>query len=213
VIVDISNVNEAPAFVGTLGDVPVTSGQSLELLLNSLVNDPENGDFQISVFDADGGLPSFVEYDPETRTLSAVPSILDQGVYQLTVRAFELGSTAVNDLSFSINVQRGDQPFTNRRNRADVDNNKLVAPSDVLRVINFLAEFGESSVANNTNFPGFIDVSGDGIITPLDILLVINELAEQAVSSAQGEAIDILDASREEAVDEAMLHLDEANLF
>ena len=138
---------------------------------------------------------------------------MDEGVYQLTVRAFELGSTVVNDLSFSINVQRGDQPFTNRRNRADVDNNKLVAPSDILRVINYLAEFGESSVASSTAFPGFIDVSGDGIVTPLDILLVINALAEQTISSAQGEAIDILDTTREEAVDEAMLQLEEANLF
>jgi hypothetical protein len=31
VIVDISNVNEAPSFVGALGDVPVASGQPLVL--------------------------------------------------------------------------------------------------------------------------------------------------------------------------------------
>ena len=212
--VKLNNVNEPPVFNSELGDIALDSGETFEFVFDDdFVQDPEGGDFQISVFDNTGTLPPWIEYDRFTRTLLATPTPNDLGSFSFTLRAFELSTTATNDVVFNINVQNGDQPLTNRRNRLDVDNNKQVVPSDILVVINFLAEFGEIAVNANVPFSGFVDVSGDGRVTPLDILTVIEGLTELSAPTPQGELTAFIGDDHDDPVDEVFAELGNSSLF
>ncbi|QDT12098.1 cadherin domain-containing protein [Planctomycetes bacterium K23_9] len=220
VLVRLNNVNEPPIFSDTLGTVSVDSGAVYRKVFDdSFVSDPEGGDFQISVFDSSATLPKWIKYDPASRTLSVLPDPSFVGDHQFTVRAFELGSSDVNDLVFTIRVNPGDRPLTNQRDRLDVDNNLSIAPSDILAVINFLAEYGESTVSSDRPFAGFVDVSGNGVVTPLDIFLVIEGLSAQNARRGQGEQISVndslsfLDSDREDFVDEVFADIGEVSLF
>lgn len=69
-------------------------------------------------------------------------------------------------------------PWHNHASPHDVDNNGIVAPLDVLTLINFInGSSGQSELPIPTDsIPNYVDVSHDGKCTPLDVLLVIDEI-------------------------------------
>ena len=214
----LNDVNEPPQFVGTLPVVPpVVSGQPLNVIIpGDLIVDPEAEPFRIQIFGADGTLPPWLTFDEATGTLFGLPSPLEVGTFDLTLRAFEAGPLNLfNDLAFSIEVQQGDTPLTNQRDRLDVDNNGEVAALDALRIINYFDRFGSTINAVLDEFFGFVDTSGDGSVTPQDALLVINRLQDglQNPLGFVGESIGH-DDDRDRVVDEALVDLTgESSLF
>jgi len=83
--------------------------------------------------------------------------------------------------------------WQNPRDPLDVDNNKLIAPADVVLIINRLNALGSGPLPapEPPNVPPpYYDVNGDKLITPGDAILVINFLN----SRAHGEGDSPLDA-------------------
>lgn len=67
------------------------------------------------------------------------PDLRHRTSWDLTLRAFEPGPLNLkNGASFSILVDTGSDPFTNKRDRLDVDADSAVTALDALRVINFI---------------------------------------------------------------------------
>ncbi|HBE72310.1 MAG TPA: hypothetical protein DDW52_29600, partial [Planctomycetaceae bacterium] len=79
-----------------------------------------------------------------------------------------------------------DSPWQNSRNVLDVNGDGVLAPNDVLLVVN------ELNARNSRRLPtgpaganvlsGFVDTDGDGFVSPIDVLGVVNRL-----NSASGE--------------------------
>ena len=200
----INDVNEPPV-LGTELQVPASSsGQPFELVIpEDFIVDPEGGEFSLAVFDEMGVLPDWLGFDPETRTLSGTPNTESVGAILLTLHVYELSSLDLNSsINFQINVELGTTPLTNKRDPLDVDDNKRVAASDALRVINFLSENGLGSPPGVQDFfDGFVDVNGDMRVTALDALLVVNGLVQSSL--LEGESFSFAEDDREEAVDAA----------
>ena len=101
------------------------------------------------------------------------------GVHNTTrgTTSITITATAINFLGdiHSILVTDSDGAWHNSTNPADVDNDGSVTPLDVLRVINYLNNFGPGYVLNG-NPPPYLDVDGDNQVTPLDALRVVNQL-------------------------------------
>ncbi len=66
----------------------------------------------------------------------------------------------------------------NTTNRFDVNRDGVVAPIDVLLVINAMNRFGTVSHVSSISpsFNGFVDVNGDYFASPVDALQVVNYL-------------------------------------
>jgi hypothetical protein len=79
-------------------------------------------------------------------------------------------------------------PYQNNVNSLDVDNDRTVAPLDVLLIINDLNANGARELLGrpSRNRPWFVDTDGDNHVAPLDVLLVINHL--HAAAAAEGES-------------------------
>ena len=216
-VVLINDVNEQPFFDTTQIAIPVgASGVPfLYTFPDDSIIDPENRQFELVVFDENGVLPSWLEWDPETRTLSGLPTPNEIGSSVLTIHAFELGPPNLfNSLSFDLTVEVGDTPFRNSFNPFDVDVNGVVTPRDVLLIINHLNSDGVGPVTTELNaFTGFVDVSGDGNVTGLDAVQTINALNAQLIEGELvGSALLRDDFDRDEAVDAALLEIG-SNLF
>jgi cyclophilin family peptidyl-prolyl cis-trans isomerase len=86
-------------------------------------------------------------------------------------------------------------PWHNSLRPGDTDNNGVVAPLDVLLVINRLARIGTGVLPiPGGSVSGFFDVSNDFILAPLDILQVINILRRQT-DGGEGEAASTLNSA------------------
>lgn len=219
--IGVNDVNEAPVFTGTL-DLPTAySGQYFEYQLPAgFVNDPEGGEVSLAVYGANKSLPSWLRFDPTTRTISGTPNPSLIGATSLTLRAFEPGLIDLfNTFSFSIDVERGEKPWMKQRNPLDVDDNGMVTPGDAIRIINFINANPSGALPSDAVdvFAGFVDVSGDNLVTPLDAVLVINGLMAPS-QRPQGEQIASIDNSineRERNNDTALEELlrEESKLF
>ncbi len=214
----LNGVNEPPVFTGPAPLAQsVQSGEFFELVIPADgIIDPEGSPFFVTAFDQTGRLPSFLSFDPVTRTLSGTATPRGVGTYTITIRAFEPGPLPIRtDQSFTLDVVAGDNPFTNKRDRFDVDANDQVSAIDALRIINFLSQFGSgTAVSTDRPFSGFLDVSGDGRISALDAVQVINALAARSVPPLETEQFGIDDDDRDDLQDAAMTqYLDEVTLF
>ncbi len=221
--IQVNDVNESPQFAAALNLPVMVSGQPLDFTLPaSFIVDPENNNFSVSVFDANGFLPEWLSFDPETKEFSGTPNPNQVGDYPLKIRAFESGlADLYTEFSFTIKVELGDSPFNKKRDPLDVDANGGVSPNDALRVINFLNRFGSGAIGTiPESFSGFVDVNGDNLVTALDALEVINGLTlnvivaqPEFVNRATEKAIDDIE-KRNKANDEALLgYLDGSGLF
>ena len=83
------------------------------------------------------------------------------------------------------------RPWRNPVDANDVDDNQVVAPLDVLLIINVLNDVGPYELpppAGNDPIEAYYDCNGDGFIAPSDALQVINFLNGLVLSEAEGEA-------------------------
>ena len=99
--------------------------------------------------------------------------------------------------SFTIHVDKP-HPLYNALNRYDVNNDKFLAPNDVMAVINYLNAHGgaatDSAEGEGNSLP-YLDVSRDNSIDPIDALMIINAI-NAGFGSGNGEpaaAVDSLD--------------------
>ncbi len=212
----LNDVNEPPVFTAAAPTIDTLgSGQPLEYVLpEDLIVDPEGREFSIAIFDANGSLPEWLDFDEASRTLSGLPRPTDAGTYELTVRAFEPGPLDLfSETPLTVAVELGATPLTNQRDTLDVDANDDVSPVDALIVINFMGRYGSGASALDHAVPffGFVDTSADGIVTSLDALLVINGINDDRPVFA-GELIqdDDDDAINDAALDELLA---ESSLF
>ncbi len=214
----LNNVNEPPVFVGPPpASKSLESGDYFELVISeNAIVDPEGGQFIVSAFGQDGKLPAWLTFDAVTRTLSGFATSESVGTYSLTIRAIEPGPVDLrSDQTFTLTVGSGTRALTNKRDRLDVDGNKLVSPIDALRVINFIGRYGtNASVSIDRPFSGFVDTSGDGFVTALDALLVVNGIKQTSSSIVGGEQFAITSDDRDDVTDEALVeYLSESSLF
>jgi hypothetical protein len=94
-----------------------------------------------------------------------------------TVTLTATGNNLVSrDLVFTVR-DTDPAPWTNPRNRFDVNNSGGVDPLDVLAIINEINRNGSRTLdpLADAGLP-FVDVGRDGAIDPLDVLAVINEI-------------------------------------
>jgi hypothetical protein len=123
-----------------------------------------------------------VRVTPSSSTLG--PTNSRRGVLSVELSSQE--SSAVDFAFFP-----GINPWTNRQNPFDVDNDGFVSPLDVLVVINEINRAGSrvlGPVPSDTT--PYFDVNGDGLIAPLDVLIVINYLNNQGSEDGDGEGFD-----------------------
>ncbi|TWU57923.1 cadherin domain-containing protein [Rubripirellula reticaptiva] len=214
----VNGVNEAPTFSS---DPPASttleSGVFYEFVIpEGAISDPEGREFFVSVFDQSGRLPSWLNFNPATRTLSGYATPNSVGTHNLTLRAFEPGPLELKtDQTFALTVNAGADALTNKRDRLDVDANNLVSPVDALRIINFLSRYGNNaSVSVPRLFSGFVDTSGDGFVTAFDALLVINGLKQIPGNAASGEQFGLPTDDSDDTNDAALTeYLTESSLF
>ncbi len=112
--------------------------------------------------------------------------------------------SAASDAIVSAPVISVDSPRYNSTLPFDVDQNGIIAPLDVILIINDLADngFRALSVGESDGFQ--IDVDNDGRAAALDALLVINYLVDQAAS---GEGVE----SQQSDVDRPVEDSDDVN--
>ncbi|MGB7323624.1 MAG: cadherin domain-containing protein [Rubripirellula sp.] len=214
----VNGVNEAPRFTS---DPPTSttleSGAFYEFVIpDGAISDPEGREFFVSVFDQTGQLPSWLNFNAATRTLSGFATPESVGTHNLTLRAFEPGPLELKtDQTFSLTVDAGTEALTNKRDRLDVDANNSVSPIDALRIINFLSRYGtNASVSVPRQFSGFVDTSGDGFVTAFDALLVVNGLKQIPTSAASGEQFGLPTDDSDDTNDTALAeYLTESSLF
>ena len=76
----------------------------------------------------------------------------------------------------------------------DVNDDAVVAPLDVLVVINYIRRNGASStvparfagIPGEISSPRYVDVNSDGFVSPIDVLQVINYLNRRSDSQGEG---------------------------
>ncbi len=84
-------------------------------------------------------------------------------------------------------------PWQNDEDPLDTDDDGLVAPLDVLLIINYLNSEGAgplpvSPVQPNVP-PPFYDVNGDNLISAIDALLIVNFLNDRGRGGGEGESV------------------------
>jgi len=101
--------------------------------------------------------------------------------------------------SFNVRVATDPYPWRNPFLRWDVNNDSIVAPNDVLVIVNYLNAAGSGSLLwRETQAAGapFYDVHADNILAPNGALEVVNYINSQiaqlhtAASSGEGETAD-----------------------
>ncbi|MCH5377650.1 MAG: dockerin type I domain-containing protein [Planctomycetes bacterium] len=114
------------------------------------------------------------------------------GVYNLTQHNLAVAENYSTLKSMLIDAAMTSQkPWRNPVDPNDVDNDQLVAPLDVLRIINVLNDVGPYELPPPTadeSPPPYYDCNGDGLIAPIDVLQVINYLNGIGPAAAEGES-------------------------
>ncbi|WP_200987580.1 S8 family serine peptidase [Anabaenopsis elenkinii] len=180
---------------------PTTKGHQLiaENLRNQLLNQQLIPDFLTYSATLENGepLPSWLTFNPVTRTFSGTPGNEDVGTFDITVTARDTAGTSVGD-TFALTVV--DRP-PNVLNPADIDGNGRVTGADLLFIDQYLllrnnpnvdailqSSFNlfstetvgatnttgsalRSAIANGVNNLAF-DVDGNGQVTGGDIFLI-----------------------------------------
>jgi hypothetical protein len=138
--------------------------------------------------------------------LSYTPAPNVSGTADVTVTLDDGDPTTTDDSeTFNIDVSKP-HPFYNAANPLDVNNDKVIAPNDALKVINCINAHINGAAGESSGVPltpediGFCDVNKDGFIEPNDALMVINVINAHQATAGEG-------APGPEATDAALLSL------
>jgi hypothetical protein len=149
----------------------------------------------ISVADFDGiVVPSSVTMSADESAVSFPITAdfgLDAGTLNVDLVFAALGYESTTAV---IQIVNNPVPFQNLKEPLDVNGDFVIAPIDVLAIINELNDpkisLAQGRLPDSRSLDGSqhsYDVNGDGFITPQDALIIINRL--NLTSSAEGEAI------------------------
>ncbi|MEE3371391.1 MAG: dockerin type I domain-containing protein [Planctomycetota bacterium] len=69
--------------------------------------------------------------------------------------------------------------YQNPLDPLDVNDDRVVAPGDAIRVVSYLNQFGAGAELPTDSPPPFLDVNGDDAISAIDAILVVNHLNER----------------------------------
>jgi len=116
------------------------------------------------------------------------------GVYNLNTHNLAIAANYATLRQMLVDAAMASQmPWRNASRPLDVDNNGVIAPLDVLIVINRLNSEGTGPLpapAAGLSPPPFYDTSGDNLVTALDALLVINYLnGAGSLATGEGESL------------------------
>lgn len=95
-----------------------------------------------------------------------------------------LGQSATATVTIDVSNTR---PLRNPSNPLDVNGDGIIAPSDVLAVVNYLNDQGPGPVPMPAPpAPPFLDVNGDNLISSADALAVINHINDEPDGEGEG---------------------------
>lgn len=179
--VELRDVNEPPLVTAPAGNIDLFSNQTIvHTFSQNTFRDPEGGpiSFQVVAPETES-LPSWIEFDAVSRTLTATPSKANLGITTLELVALDPdGLTARAPIR--LRVFSDETPWHNKIATFDVNDDGIVSPLDVLMVVNALNSGDEILPGDNPAFDAFVDTSGDDLLSPIDALLVINYLNAQS---------------------------------
>jgi VCBS repeat-containing protein len=192
VTIDVSGVNDAPAVSSSLQG-QLTESTLMPTLVFSFTfhadsfrdaeGDPLNYEAQLQ---GGASLPSWLSFDPATRTFLGTPQLADLGTYTITVTATDDGDPALA-VADQLQIQVVN-PYRNPTNVYDVNADGFVTPLDALLIINRMNATGPGRLVlpptADTEIPPYVDVNGDLYISPIDALLVMNRINQP---NAEGE--------------------------
>jgi hypothetical protein len=192
--------NDPPA-VAAIGDQFVMTGGSAQVSVSA--SDPQTPAGALRIW-AESSNPDLVRSEGlnfaqhtagQTLTVSPVPGA--EGSTSITVHVSDgLVETAT---SFNLRVATDPYPWRNPLLRWDVNNDSLVAPNDVLAIINYLNGAGAGPLSwrePRTALAPYYDVHADNLLAPDDALDVVNYIngpfaqAQQAPPNGEGEQAD-----------------------
>lgn len=190
VTISVNDVNDAPQLDVPLADTSVRLGETLSYQVpEDAFTDQDAGD-SLRFVATDGlgfGLPLWLSFDSETRTLSGTPTENELGVVEVKVTAVDNSRANASDI-FQVEVLPEPFPWHNSSEPFDANNDGFVSPIDALIIINYLNSDAGSEVPSNSDPSfGYIDANGDNFVTPIDALIVINELNNP---TGEGEFVD-----------------------
>ncbi|MDB9444753.1 CARDB domain-containing protein [Anabaena sp. CS-542/02] len=188
--VTVNSVNDTPTLVNPIDDITTLEDESFNFTFpENTFNDIDTGDNLTYT----GTTPSWLNFNPVTRTFSGTPGNEDVGTFDITVTATDIAGTSVGD-TFALTV-------VDPLNPADIDGNGRVTGADLLFIDQYLllrnnpnvdaileSSFNlfstetvgatnttgaalRSAIANGVNNLAF-DVDGNGQVTGGDIFLI-----------------------------------------
>ncbi|GAB5402745.1 MAG: hypothetical protein Aurels2KO_09760 [Aureliella sp.] len=197
--VTIENRNDAPKLVDELPDVETQINEEFSLQIPEETfsdDDPDDSLRWVAVTDDGFPLPTWLNFDQDTRTLSGTPAATDVGQLAVKIQVIDQSQAFAAD-TFIIDVKPEPYPWHNGSLAEDTNGDTVVAPSDALRVINYLNGGRPAAIEPGADAQfGMIDVNRDNFVSAIDVLIIVNYLnREKAGGGGEGEA------SRNQAVE------------
>ena len=193
--VTIQDRNDRPEVVGTADPLTTVAGLEFELALPlDNVQDEDSGQtFTWRLAAAEGDLPDWMSFDPESVTISGLPWNEDAKSYALRLIATDNGVPPLSvDVPITFEVTVNATPWSNPELPLDVNADKLVSAIDALVIINYLNRSTSSRVDPLVDFrPAFLDVNANNLVEPLDALAIINFL-NRSSNAGEGEASTLI---------------------
>lgn len=189
IAITIENRNDAPKLVAPLTDVgtPINESFSLTIPESTFVDDDADDMLRwIAVTETGFPLPAWLNFDAETRTFSGVPTHNDIGGLAVKIQVVDNSQAFASDV-FEIDVLPELFPWHNSALATDTNGDSFVAPSDALRVINYLNGGRDAAIAPGSS-PEFgrLDVNRDNFVSAIDVLIIVNHL-NRANGGGEGE--------------------------
>ncbi|WP_414756384.1 VCBS domain-containing protein, partial [Anabaena sp. CCY 9910] len=101
VVVTINGVNDAPTLANAIADQTATANQSFNFVIPvDTFADVDAGDTLTysATLDNDAALPSWLQFNPNTRTFSGTPTINDVGIFNIKITASDSQGATVTDI-------------------------------------------------------------------------------------------------------------------
>ncbi|WP_427159850.1 VCBS domain-containing protein [Aliinostoc sp. HNIBRCY26] len=107
IVVTINGVNDVPTLAQAIADQTVTANQSFNFVIPvDTFADVDAGDILTysATLDNDAALPSWLQFNPNTRTFSGTPTINDTGIFNIKITASDSqGATVTDILALTVN--------------------------------------------------------------------------------------------------------------
>jgi hypothetical protein len=173
VTITVREVNDAPV-LDPIGNKSVDEETLVQFTVTA--GDPNDVPANAVVLSATG-LPVGATFAPATGVFAWTPSEAQQGQYIVTFTATDDGTPNLAD-SRAVTITVLGPAWQNARHACDVDGDGIIAPIDVLTLINNINSRGtrglRAAFPPTPTPPPYLDPTGDGWISPVDVLTVIN---------------------------------------